>query len=154
MDRAINKTTNKIISAFEVFKNGSYQNLNKKEWMAPKDSVFNWDNINEEDMRVHYVSEKTYKNFRGTKVSAAPYFSLYPGSKASTIPESPKHKMLKEWLFNRLKLDDLEILFARGVKKHKYENKYKISELDINWNKHGTGCSHIINIKEFENEKD
>lgn len=37
MDRAINKTTNKIVSAFEIYKNGSYQNLNKGEWIAPKE---------------------------------------------------------------------------------------------------------------------
>ena len=95
MDRAINKTTNKIVSAFEVFKNGSYQNLNKGEWISPKDSISNWDDISEEDTYVHYVSEKSYENYKGTKIAAAPYFAVYPGSKANTVPESPMHKMLK-----------------------------------------------------------
>ena len=134
MDRAINKSTNKLVNALEVFKNGSYQNLNKGEWISPRDSISNWDDISEEDTYVHYVAEKAYENYKGTKIFTSPYFAVYPGSKANTVPESPIHKMLKDWLFNRLKLDDLDILFAKGVKPHKYENKYKFSELDINWN--------------------
>ena len=31
MDRAINKSTENIVSAFEIYKNGSYQNLTKSE---------------------------------------------------------------------------------------------------------------------------
>jgi hypothetical protein len=58
MDRAINKSTEKLISAFEVYKNGSYQNLDRGEWIAPKDSIYNWEEIVEEDAQVHYVSEK------------------------------------------------------------------------------------------------
>lgn len=39
MDRAINKTTGEIVSAFEVYQNGSYQNLIKGEWIAPIDAI-------------------------------------------------------------------------------------------------------------------
>ena len=134
MDRAINKATGNLISAFEVYKNGSYQNLTKGEWVGPKDSIHNYEEISEEDTFVHYRSEKKYENYKGTKIVTAPHFAVYPGSLAKTVAESPTHKLLKDWLFGRLSSDDIEILFAKGVKPHKYENKYKLSQLDINWN--------------------
>lgn len=134
MDKAINKSTGKLIDSFEVHKNGSYQNLNKGEWIAPKDSIYNWDEITEEDYLVHYVKEKEYIKSNGTPVWCDPHFAVYPGSKAKTVEESPIHKLLKRWLFNRLKNDDLNIIYSKGIKPHKYENKFKLSELDINWN--------------------
>ena len=134
MDRAINKETNEIVTAFEVYKNGSYQNLTKGEWIAPKDSIYNWEEISEEDSYVHYVKEKRYTNWKGTNVATSPYFAVYPNSKAKTVSESPEHKMLKDWLFNRLKKDDLEIVYSRPTKKHQYNNSNKLSELNVDWN--------------------
>ncbi len=134
MDRAINKSTNKLIDAFEVYKNGSYQNLTKGEWIAPKDSIHNWEEITEEDSFVHYVKEKKYTNWRGTNIATSPHFAIYPNSKAKTVLESPEHKMLKDWLFNRLKEDDLKIIYSRPTKKYKYDNSNKLSELEIDWN--------------------
>ena len=81
-----------------------YQNLTKGEWVAPKDSVYNWEELTEEDSYVHYVSEKDYTNFKGTVISASPYFAVYPNSKAKTVEESATHKILKNWLFGRLHL--------------------------------------------------
>jgi len=134
MDRAINKTTGEVISAFEVFKNGSYQELKKGEWIAPGDSISNFEEVTEEDCAVHYVKEKRYTNWNNTDIFCSPHFSIYPNSKAKTIGESKEHKMLKEWLFNRLKSDDLELRFSKGVKPYKYDNRIKLSELNINWN--------------------
>lgn len=134
MDRAINKTTEELVDVFEVFKNGSYQNLSKGEWIAPKDSIHNWDEISEKDSYVHYVKEKEYTNWKGTKIWCSPCFAKYPGSLAKTVEESPEHKMLKNWLFNRLRNDDLEIVYSTATKKNKFENKSKLSELNIDWN--------------------
>lgn len=134
MDIAINKSTDRPISAFEVYKNGSYQNLNKGEWIAPKDSISNWEEISEEDRQVHHVTmaEITYKS--GKTGLRCPHFAVYPNSKAITYEIDPTHKKLQEWLFNRLASDDLELCYSKGTKPHKYENKIKLSELDINWN--------------------
>lgn len=136
MDIAINKTTGRLVSAFEVHKNGSYQDLNKGEWIAPLDSIHNWDEIEEEDSYVHYVSEKRYTNWRGTNVACSPYFAIYPGSNAKTVAEGKEHKALKNWLFNRLENNDLEIIYSVAGKKHKYDNIVKLSELDVDWNKY------------------
>jgi len=134
MDRAINKTTGKLISALEVYKNGAYQNLTKGEWIAPKNSISNWEDISEEDSFVHYTGEKEYLNWNKTLVWCRPHFAKYAGSKAKTIAESPQHKMLKNWLFDKLKKDDLEIVYSSATKKYKYENSSRLSELDIDWN--------------------
>jgi hypothetical protein len=136
MDRAINKSTDKIVTAIEVFENGSYQNLTKGEWIAPKEKIENWDEITEEDKYVHYVKEKKFTNFKGTVIWCSPCFSVYPGSIAITTIPDPTHKMLENWLFGRLQEDDIEIVFATGIKPNKYTNKFKLSELknNINWN--------------------
>ena len=125
MDRAINKSTNKLVDAFSVHKDGSYQNLNRGEWLAPKDSINNWETIAEEDMQVHFVSmtEVTYKS--GKSGLRCPHFSVYPNSKAITTEESPMHKLLKNWLFERLQKDDLDLCYSKGTKPHKYENKIR-----------------------------
>ena len=137
MDFAINKSTREMISALEIFKNGSYQNLDKGEWIAPNDSIGNLEELEEKnikDVPVHYTKEKEYTNYNNTPIVCAPHFAFYPNSPAKSVEESPMHKKLKEWLFNRLKNDDLEIRYSKGTKPHKYDNKLKLSELDIDWN--------------------
>jgi len=134
MDRAINKNTKVIVSAFEIFKDGSYQNLDKGEWIAPRDSIYNWEELENKEEPVHYVKMGKVKYKSGKEGLRAPHFAIYPNSKAKTVEESPIHKLLKNWLFNRLKEDDLILVYSKGVKPHKYINKIKLSELDINWN--------------------
>ena len=134
MDRAINKSTGKLIESIEVHQNGSYQNLDKGEWIAPVDSISNMDELKVKEIPVHWVREKEYTKINGKEVWCSPCFAIYPGYGAKTVAESPTHKLLKNWLFSRIKNNDLEIRFARGVKPHKYENKIKLSKLDINWN--------------------
>lgn len=137
MDVAINKSTKKIISAFEIFKNGSYQELKKGEWISPNDSIANLEELEQKNITevpVHYVKEKSFTNYNNTFVAVAPYFSFYPNSPAKSTAESPIHKKLKDWLFNRLKNDDLEIRYSKGTNPHKYDNKLKLSELNIDWN--------------------
>jgi len=134
MDRAINKSTKELVSAFDIFKNGSYQNLNKGEWISPKDSIYNWEELENKEEPVHYVKMGKVKYKSGKEGLRVPHFAIYPNSKAKTVEESLKHKLLKNWLFGRLKEDDLILVYSKGVKPHKYINKIKISELDINWN--------------------
>jgi len=134
MDFAINKATGEMISAFEVYNNGSYQNLTKGEWIAPEQEIFNWEELGDKNIPIHYVQEKKYKNYNGTAVVTKPHFALYPNSPANACEESPQHKMLKNWLFNRMYNDDLEIRYSKGTKPHKYDNKIKLSKLNINWN--------------------
>jgi len=137
MDSAINITTNEIVSAFQMHKDGSYQNLRKGEWIMPQDSVYNYENIGEKDLYIHWVTHKEYRNKRGTHVWVSPHFAKYPGSKAETIQESKEHRALKDWLFTKMKKDDLKFVYSKGSKKHKFENYIKLSELDIDWNKYG-----------------
>ena len=142
MDGAINKSTEKVINAFEVFKNGSYQNLTKGEWIAPLDSISNIEeNLSEEDLYVHYVKEKEFRNKWGTSVWVSPHFAKYPGSIANTVSESEEHKKIKNWLFTKIKKDDLNLIYSKGSKKYKFDNYVRLSELDINWNKYNIEIS-------------
>tara|TARA_Y100000034_G_scaffold20139_1_gene22927 strand:- start:5843 stop:7135 length:1293 start_codon:yes stop_codon:yes gene_type:complete len=138
MDQAINRVTNNIVNAFEVYKNGSYQNLSKGGWIAPTDKITNWEYLESLGIKkelVHYVKEAEFKNKSGKNIIRAPHFSLYPNSPAETARgESPEHKKVKDWLFGRLKNDDLNIMYSEGTKPFRFKNTIKLSELPIDWN--------------------
>lgn len=141
MDRAIHEETKKIVTALTIGHDASYQNLKKDIWHAPEDSISNWDELKElniEKVRVHWVTEKEYKNFRGTLVSCAPYFAVYPNSSAKTIPESPEHKMLKNFIHNAIKNKDITLIISKQRRNKLYLTKVSIKDLDdiINWNKY------------------
>jgi len=135
MDRAINKETDEIITAWEVGENASYQD--KKDcWIAPKDSIYNWDDLDATEIKVHHVSEKRYKNWRGTNIFCSPYFAVYPNSKAKTVQESPQHKMLKNFIYNALKNKDINLIISKQKRKKNELKKVSIKELKdlIDWN--------------------
>lgn len=138
MDLAINKTTGKLISAFQIAQDSSYQNLDKNEWIAPTDKITNWDSLEKlgiKEIPIHYVKDSIY-NKNDKVIARAPCFSLYPNSPAETIAESEEHKKYKNWLFNRLKNDDLIFIYSKGTKPHKYKSFVKLSELDIDWSEY------------------
>jgi len=138
VDRAINKETNKTITAFEVGENASYQNK-KDDWIALKDSIYNWDELKElgiDEVPIHFVSHKTYKNWKDTEVFCSPHFAVYPNSKAKTIQESLQHKMLKNFIYNALKKEDITLIISKQKRKGNELNKVSIKELNsiIDWN--------------------
>ena len=138
MKQAINKKTKELVSAFMVHQDGSYQNLNKGEWIAPQEEIINQEEREKkglgEDVAVFWKPEKEYINFKGTYVLCCPHFCVYSDQEAQTQQKNPTHSLLEDWLFGRLIKDDLEFIYSKGTKAHKYDNKIKLSELDINWN--------------------
>ncbi len=138
MDKAFNKKTNKTIDAIEIFKDGSYQQIKKNEWISPIDSITNWDELEKlgiKEVKVHYVSPKRWidKNNNKQRFTSS-CFAVYPNSPAKTKGgESEEHKKLKNWLFERLAIDDLKLLYSQGTKPHRYKNFIKLSELEIDW---------------------
>jgi hypothetical protein len=142
MDRAFNKRTEEIVDAFEVFTNGLYQNIDSSEWCIPRDSIIsecisNWDSEEMKDKKeepVYYKKEHVRVLKNGKEKLWRPHFAKYPNSVAETVAESPEHKMIKDWLAEKLKKDDLEIRYSRATKKYSYNNSEKISDLGIAWN--------------------
>jgi len=138
MDRAINKETNEIVTAFEIGENASYQDK-KDIWFAPKDSITNWDELKEEnivEVPIHFVSEKRFKNWRGTDIFCSPHFSLFPNSKAKTVQESKEHKMLKDFVYNYIKKENITLIISKLKRKNEQLKEIKIKDLSsiIDWN--------------------
>ena len=141
MDRAINKSTNEILRAIGLKKNASYQEPLEEKWIAPEDSIKNWDELKKQgikEIKVHYVDEKEYRHWNKNKpnetIWVSPCFAIYPNSPAKTVAETKEHKMLKDWLFNRLKKDDLKLTYSTIKKPSRYKNFIRLSELNIDWN--------------------
>lgn len=51
MDRAINKETGNEVDAIEVFQNSSYQTPYKDKWIAPKEYINNWEELEKKELR-------------------------------------------------------------------------------------------------------
>lgn len=130
MEIAFNKVTGEFVNAFEIYNNGSYQNLDKTEWVAPIDKVCNWETLeklNITDVPVFFrrASFETIDSIK--KLIRSPCFCNYPNSPAITYGngESSKHKMIKNFIVERIMEDD--IMFTYSSMENK--NTIKISEL-------------------------
>ena len=140
MEKAINKRTGVLVDAYSIEVNPTYLLPSEDNWVAPRDSILNWQELEEKnikEVKVYYVKDKLYHNWRGTLVFASPHFRLEPNSPAHTKQESELHIALKNWLFNRLKNDDLILIYSEAKKPYKYKNQIKLSELNVDWNLYG-----------------
>lgn len=151
MDRAIHKETGNIITAFEIVLNSSYQNAYNEKWIAPSDSIQNWDELDKKGIKeiaVHPVKSSNYTNWRGTEIFCSPCFAVYPNSPGKTVFESPIHKMLKNWLFNHLKNNDLKLVYTTVNKTNKHKNYIQLNDLKekIDWNNYDIEV-HISSLK-------
>lgn len=135
MFHAINKKTQQTVSSLEVFNNPSYQTPYDEEWIADPDEIRNWDEIKEKypEIKVVYVRKREVLNFNGTKFLVAPHFRI-PNAKElgiNIIPESREHRLAKNWIFNRLIEDDLQLWYSSVNKPFKYVNPIKLLELPL-----------------------
>jgi len=137
METAFNKRTKLFVNALEVYKNGAYQNIDKAEWVAPIDKVYNWNvleklNITEVPVFFRKESFKIIDNIK--KLIRSPCFSKYPNSPADTNSEgeSELHKTIKNFIIERIIEDDILFLYSSADNK----NTIKISELDADIYQH------------------
>lgn len=136
---AINKKTNERIHSIAIFKNASYQTPYDEEWIADPDEIANWDEIKDKfpEIKVVYVQHKEFINFKGTKVLTAPHFRIPNATKLgiNIKPESREHKIAKNWIYQRLIDDDLQLFYSSVNKPFRAINPIKLSELPIDLNK-------------------
>ena len=137
---AINKTTNKKVKSTFIFKDPEYQFPRKDKWIAPEEKIINWDELKEkgiEEVEVTYVSEGKYVSFRGKKVKVAPHFRILKKEKLGikTIKENKWHRIAENWIYNRVKNEDLELIYSTSNKPHKYSNSIMINELPLDYTK-------------------
>ena len=51
MDRAINKTTDELVAAIKIGLDASYQIPKEDKWIAPQDSITNWDELDKKGIK-------------------------------------------------------------------------------------------------------
>ena len=148
MDSAINKKTGKIVQIESLWleKDSSYLNPEDDEWLADPQNIENWEEIKErfpEGIGVVFCKSKSFVNFKGTSVFIRPHFRILNKSRLgiNINPESIEHKIAKNWLYNRIKNNDLELVVSTIKKPFKYENKSKILDFDVDFNKIGVEIS-------------
>ena len=149
MEEAFNEETKDLVKAFHVYKNATYQQEKYNCWYTtPKylidnGLIINYDEIKDKHpkIKVVYVKEKEYKNFKNTLCWCSPHFRILNKKKLGihTKPESQEHKMAKNWLYSIIKEggEDLNLYYSSIKKPFKAVNPIKISELDINTNAYG-----------------
>lgn len=145
MEYAVNATTFEKISAVSIGldNNPSYQFPEKENWYADVNSIASFDKEKVSDVTKIIVKyrdgSENVMNRWGTSYNIAPHFYI-PNKEElgiNTIPESPEHKMVKTWIYNRIKNKDLHFNFSTITRPFEYENKMNLADLDIDYNKIG-----------------
>lgn len=136
MDVAFNKKTGEFVNAFKVYDDGSYQNLDPKEWIAPTDEIYNWNELKKIGINEVPVTPRRHsiKKINGElKIIRSPCFAKkkdHPG-KTKSGGESKEHKMIKNFIYEKIINDDIEFVYSKMIGKNKKNNSIKLSELPI-----------------------
>lgn len=138
---AINKKTNERLNAMFLLDNPKYQFISEEEWIADWDEIINADKIKEKynEIKVIFVNEKTTINFKGTKFKTSPHFRIPNASKLgiNIIPESPEHIMAKNWIYNLLSNQkiNIKLYYSTVNKPFRYINAVNLKDLPIDKSK-------------------
>ena len=143
MDRAINSQTKKYIYSISLELDGSYQFLKEDIWYADPNDIESYDKEKVKDVRKIEVKYRKGNdqviNWNGTEYSIAPCFYIHNKTKLgiNLIPESREHKLVKNWIYNKLKNKKLSFVYSTVTKPYEYNNKINIKELDVDYEKIG-----------------
>jgi hypothetical protein len=146
MFSAINKNTNKKVTAWAVFKNPSYLQTDKTEWIADPDCLNEEDyyrlkrELPELELPVYYVKESDKTSCNGIPFRCPSCFHFYKGIKEkyniNFKPESKEHKLVKKWIEDNLIFNENIILKYSDISKpFRYNNSIKLINLPIDYNK-------------------
>lgn len=136
---AIHKKTGRKVNSLIIFKDASFQTPYDEKWIADPDEIENWDEIKVKhpEIKVVYVKEKQFINYNGTDVGVSPHFRIPNSTKLgiNIIPETKEHRLAKNWIYNRLNNNDLNLWYSSVNKPFKYINSFKLEDINIDYQK-------------------
>ncbi len=145
---AINHITKEKVNSITIEQNPSYNLIEEDTWFADPDEI--------DRCPTHIDITKIIVKFRqgsndiinssGTKYDISPHFFIPNKTKLGidTIPESKEHKLAKNWIYNKLKKDELKIAYSSVSKPIKYNNIINLFELPIDKNMIGIESSSAV----------
>jgi len=143
MDCAINATTNEYLIAWLLETNISYPFIEKEIWYADPNEILSYDkskvnDITKIEVRFRKGNEGVINKY-GTEYSIAPCFFIPNKTKLgiNIIPESKEHKLVKNWIYNKIKNKNLKFIYSSVKRPREYDNELDIKYLDIDYNKIG-----------------
>jgi ssDNA-binding Zn-finger/Zn-ribbon topoisomerase 1 len=85
------------------------------------------------------IGNSSVINYNGTEYSIAPCFFIYNKTELgiNLIPESKEHKLVKNWIYNRIKNKSLKFKFSSVTKPYEYNNEIELTNLNIDYSKVG-----------------
>ena len=145
MFQAINKETDELVKATQIYKDASYLTPKNDKWYAPEDEILNTEKLKKEgkiksikDIGVIYVSEgkKAYLKRKGFFL-IRPHFNIKNKTILGIItkPQDLIHNKILNWLFNYIQSNEakLELIYSTYyIKGKKKQNKINIKDLPIN----------------------
>ena len=147
---AVNKKTNEKINALHLLDNPKYQFPQEEHWLADWDEIENADDIRKkyDEIKVNYRDGSEKISILGKKYFCHPHFYIPNATKLgiNIISESKEHKLAKNWIYNKLKNNDLLFFYSSVNKPFKYINPININELPID----KTKISIETNIKNIK----
>jgi len=137
---AICKSTGEKVNSITIEQDPKYQFINDEEFYADPDEIEDCpDNLDIKKIKVVFRKGKNIINWLGTEYYISPCFFIPNKSKLgiNTIPESPEHKMAKNFIYDRIKKKNLEISYSKITKPEKYTLDENIFNLPIDYDKIG-----------------
>ncbi len=144
MQGAINSKTNEYIQAWTIeLGNPSYQFPKEEIWFADPNEILSYDKEKVKDIKNIEVKYRkgndSVINYNGTEYIVSPCFFIPNKNELgiNIIPESREHKLVKNWIYNRIKKQNLTFQYSTATRPFDYENKINIKELEVDYTKVG-----------------
>ena len=138
---AINSKTKQKVNSLTIETDPSYQFIQEDIWYADYDEIENCPKeIDIKKIKVIFrKGTLDIINWKGTKYDIAPHFFIPNKTKLkiNTIPESKEHKLVKNWIYNKLKQNKLILKYSEINKPYKYFNQINLFDLPIDKEKIG-----------------
>lgn len=143
MEGAFNSKTNEYISALKIEFDASYQFPKEDIWYADPNEILSYDkekvkDITKVEVRFRKGADDV-QNFNGTIYAISPCFFIPNKTELgiNLIPESKEHKLVKNWVYNKIKNKDLKFGYSNVTKPKEYTNYINIIDLDVDYSKVG-----------------
>lgn len=143
MEGAFNKNTKEYVTALGIELNDSYKFPKEEVWFADSNEIESYDkdkvkNIKEVEVRYRLGNPSVF-NYNGTEYSIAPCFFIPNKTELgiNLIPESKEHKLVKNWIYNRIKNKSLKFKFSSVTKPYEYDNEVELTSLNVDYSRVG-----------------
>jgi len=130
MFNAIHAETKKRVNSLNIEDNSSFQYPGEEKWYADPNEIIDKGKVKDiQKIEVSFVKSHS-KEINGMKYWWSPYFRVNNKNNlgVKVVNESPEHRMVKNFIYNKIKKNELKFVYSSINKPYKYDNKIWIGK--------------------------